>query len=327
LKVIAILSYDSAGDQADAPEGIDTIMLVLRTLACFILMLSGGGCAYLRPTPPEVTGASRVRELASVQETLQAADAASAHLLVTEIGRVEAAGFDAPIWRVAYRPFQADLKQVLVLAGLHGNETAGVDYVLALIRRLGTAAGSSDRYDMDIVPIINPWGWVHDQPNSPSGVDIAKDFSGFDSHEARVIRRFLRAKRYDLVLDLREDARAAGFYLWQYGMDTTRTSARIVDRIRAAGYPLEHDPGRMLLKPRNGIVDAPLWSLRFLRLIRQLSIAGYIRQNVSSSVFTVVTPAALPLADRIAMQQAVVEGLLAEYAQPQQPIEQTLGGD
>lgn len=293
-------------------------MPVLRTTALCILLLTCAGCSYLRPAPSYATGAAAVRELVTVQQALQAADAASAHLLLTQIGRANARGLDAPIWRVAYRPFQPDLKQVLVLAGLHGNETAGVDCVLALIQRLRSTPGPATLFDMDILPIVNPWGWVHDRPFAPGGVDIASDFSGFDSHEARVLRRFLREKRYDLVLDLREDPAADGFYLRQYGMDDSRAAVRTVERVRAAGHPIEHDPGGILLKPRNGIVATPMWGLTILRLARRLTIAEYIRRGVSSSVFTVVTPATWPLAERVAMQQAAVETLLAEVALPRE---------
>jgi hypothetical protein len=296
-------------------------MPLLRTSALFILLLACAGCTYLRPARSYTTGAAAVRELATVRQALQEADAASAHLLLTQIGRVDAPGFDAPIWRMAYRPFQPDLKQVLVLAGLHGNETAGVGCVLALIQRLRSAPGPAALYDMDILPLVNPWGWVHDLPLTPAGVDIATDFSGFDSHEARVLRRFLREKRYDLVLDLREDAAAEGFYLRQYGMDETRAAARTVERIRAAGHPIEHDSGGILLKPSDGIVATSLWGLAPLRLTRRLTIAGYIRQGGSGSVFTVVTPAALLLEERIAMQQAAVETLLTEFAVPKSATE------
>jgi hypothetical protein len=286
------------------------------TLALSILILSCEACSFLPRGRPERTDTPAVRDLTPVREMLEAADADSAHLLLTEIGRVAAPGWAAPIWRAAYRPFQADLKQVLILAGAHGNEAAAVEVVLTLIQRLGSASGSTARYDMDIIPIANPWGWVHDGPFTPAGIDIAYDFTRFDSHEARIIRRFLREKRYDLVLVLREDPHATGFYLRRYALDAVDGSTRMVDRMRKAGYPMESDSGWNLFKPQNGMVDVPLWGLTYLRLTRQLTVGGYLRRNVGSVVFTVVTPANLPLADRIAMQRMAVEGLLAEYAAP-----------
>jgi hypothetical protein len=299
------------------------IMLLLRTAAIFALVFSAGACSVLQRSRPVGIDATAVRELSTVRAVLQAADSASAHLLLTEIGRIVYPGMDAPIWRVAYRPFQADLKQVLVLAGTRGNETAGLEYVLTLIERLRSVPGPDTLYDLDIIPMANPWGWVHDRPDTHGGVDIADDFNRFDSKEARIIRRFLRDKRYDLVLDLREDPDATGFYLKQYAIGRIETSVRIIDRLRAAGYPIESDPDRFLLKPKNGIVDMPGWSLAVMQSARQLTMAGYIRQSVSSIVFSVVTPANLPLADRIVMQRVAAEALLAEFAGPPDPAERT----
>ena len=291
-------------------------MPLLWVAAVFVLALFGGGCSHLQRSPAVDADPVAVRSLDGVRALLQSADSASAHLLLTEIGQVAGPGPETPIWRVAYRRFQEGLKQVLVIAGTHGNETAGVEAVLALVEGLRSTPGPAAGYDMDIIPMVNPWGWVHDRPFNRRGIDVAYDFSRFESHEARIIRRFLREKRYDLVLDLREDQAAAGFYLWQYATSGLEASTRIIDRLRTAGYPIENDPDPMLLKPRNGIIDMPSWGLKFVRLTRQRSIAEYLRQFVSSGVFTVVTPAALPMADRIAMQRMAVEGLLAELAEP-----------
>jgi hypothetical protein len=286
----------------------------LRLAASILLLLSCGACSYLRPTEHYDARAAAVRELAPIRQKLQAADAASAHVLFTEIGRITYPGFEAPVWYVAYRPFQPALKRVLVLAGIHGDAVAGVDYAADLAPILASPPGPA-AYDMDIIPIVNPWGYVHDLPLSGTGVEIGIDFADFDSPEARVIRRFLREKRYDLVIDLREDPDAAGFYIWQYGLSDETVSAKIVSSVQAEGYPIENDAGLVFLKPRNGIVAAPMWGLTILRLSRRLTLAGYVRRNVSDLVFAVVTPSRRPLAERLAMQRIAVETLLSEYGQ------------
>jgi hypothetical protein len=58
-----------------------------------------------------------------------------------------------------------------------------------------------------------------------------------------------------------------------------------------------------------------MWGLTILRLSRQLTLAGYVRRNVSDLVFAVVTPSQRPLAERVAMQRIAVEMLLSEYGQ------------
>ena len=291
-------------------------MPALGRFVLFLFLLFLGACSYFRQHQPYAVDRPVVRDLGSVQRELQAADSASAHVLLTEIGQVSYEGFDAPIWRLAYRPFQPGLNHALILSGIHGDEVAGVFYLLKLADTLASSPAAGARWDVDIIPIVNPWGWVTSVPYNPNGVDIGWDFATFDSSEARLIRRFLREKRYDLVIDLREDPGATGFSIWQYGLPDDTAAEKIISRLRASGYSIEHSSVAMFLKPKDGIVDAPMWGLKLMRLFRQLSIAGYIRQNVSHTVLTVQTPAVAPLSDRIAMQQIAVEALFTEYGAP-----------
>ena len=285
----------------------------MRVLALLVIPLALWSCSLLRMRPTTDYSYPNVRSLAPIQDRLQAADAASSNVLLTDLGQVGTQGFEAPFWRVVYRPFQPDLKRVLVIAGVNGNGAAGVEYALGLVRELATPPGPAALYDADILPLSNPWGWVHGVGASPNGVDIDWDFADFASHESRIIRRFLREKRYDLVLDLREDPEATGFYIWQYGLDSTAASERIVGDLRAKGYPIEADMRKVLFKPRDGIIAAPMWGLTLMRLFDHLTLSGYIRQNTSTVVYSVVTPTVLPLAERIAMQRIAVETLLSEY--------------
>ena len=94
----------------------------------------------------------------------------------------------------------------------------------------------------------------------------------------------------DLVLDLREDPEATGFYIWQFGLDSTAASERIVGDLRAKGYPIEADMRKVLFKPRDGIIAAPMWGLTLMRTFDHLTLSGYIRQNTSYVVYSVVTP-------------------------------------
>jgi hypothetical protein len=285
----------------------------MRVLALFVIPLLVWSCSLLRMRPTTDYSYPAVRSLYQIQDRLQTADAASPNVLVTDLGQVSTHGFEAPFWRVVYRPFQPGLKRVLVIAGVNGNGAAGVECALGLTRELSSPPGPATLYDADILPLANPWGWAHAVGASPNGVDIDWDFSNFASHESRVIKRFLREKRYDLVIDLREDPEATGFYIWQYGLDSTAASELIVGDLRAKGYPIEADIRRVLFKPRDGIIAAPIWGLTLMGFIDQLTLSGYIRQNTSSVVYSVVTPTVLPLAERIAMQRIAVETLISEY--------------
>jgi hypothetical protein len=286
----------------------------MRVLALLLIPLALWSCSLSRMRQTtDYSSYPAVRSIAPIYDQLQAADMASPNVLLTDIGQVSTPGFEALFWRVVYRPFQPGLKRVLVIAGVNGNATAGVEVALGLVRELATPPGPAALYDADILPLSNPWGWVHGVGSSQNGVDIEWDFKNFTSHESRIIKRFLREKRYDLVIDLREDLEATGFYIWQYGLDSTAASERIVGDLRAQGYPIEADIRRLLFKPRGGIIAAPMWGLTLMGLADQLTLSGYIRQNTSSVVYSVVTPTVLPIADRIAMQRIAVATLIAEH--------------
>ncbi len=47
--------------------------------------------------------------------------------------------------------------------------------------------------------------------------------------------------------------------------------------IRSLGYPIEQDVRMVILRTRDGLIDAPRWGLRYMRLTGQLSITNYLR--------------------------------------------------
>jgi hypothetical protein len=73
------------------------------------------------------------------------------------------------------------------------------------------------------------------------------------------------------------------------------------------------DVSMVILKTANGIIDAPMRGLWYMRLTGQLSIANYYRLNNSRFVYTVETPASLMWEDRLKMQQTAVTMLLDQY--------------
>ena len=250
------------------------------------------------------------RNLSACEQRLRRAVSASRNLSFTEIGRVACQGFEAPLWRVSYRPDAPVKNTVLFSAGIHGNEPAGTECALRFIEAL---AQSPERYRdiaFDIIPLVNPWGWVHDIRFNQAGIDINRDFASVNSQEADIIRQALGKDEFDLMFDLHEDPGARGFYIYQYGLKDRQVAERIVAAIEHMGYPVEQDVKMVVLKAQNGIIDAPIWGLHYMRLTGQLSITNYYRLYHSHCVFTVETPTVLPLDDRLKMQQTAVEMLV-----------------
>jgi hypothetical protein len=292
----------------------------VKGLTALALLLATASCALWRAVPvPYGDEATAVRSLETPQQRLEASDAASVNLLLTDIGRIDYPGFTSVFWRMVYRPFVPGLKRVLIVAGVRGNEAAGVECALALIEKLQAAPGRGSLFNADILPVVNTWGWVHDLGRNQEKVDIEQDFGSFASREARIIRRFLRGKRYDLVVDLREDPDATGFSIRQYGLEATTVSERIVAEIRAGGYPIETRAGGVWMAPQDGILTAPMWRLALMAWVGEVSLPVYARRQVSAAVYTVVTPTILLLADRVALQRTALEALIAEHAAAPEP--------
>ncbi len=295
---------------------LSTLGRALCGVLAATVLLAAYGCSLLRIRPAAFGDeAQTVRSLEPVQHRLEQADAASASLLLTDIGRVEQPGEAAAFWRMVYRPFVPGLKRVLIVAGVRGNEAAGVESTLGIIERLSGPPSPETLFDADILPVVNPWGWVHGLGRNPMRIDIDRDFGSFDSREARIIRRFMRDKRYDLVIDLRENIEATGFSIHLFGMDATGAAERILAEADARGYPIEGRPA----DPRAGLVTVSSWHLTLLEWLGSFSLPAYARRQVASVVYMVVTPTILPLADRVALQRMAIEALIAEHAAPPAP--------
>jgi hypothetical protein len=130
------------------------------------------------------------------------------------------------------------------------------------------------------------------------------------SQEARIISDYLQREQYHLIVDLHEDPAAKGFYMYQYGRPDKTVLEPIVTAIATRGYPIEQDIKMVTLKTQNGIIDAPLWGLRYMQLTRQLSITNYGRLYNSTNVFTIETPTVLQWEDRLRIHHQALEMLL-----------------
>lgn len=252
-----------------------------------------------------------VRDLSDAQTRIQmTVSSSSLYLSLKEIGHVAYEGFHAPVWCVFFRPKEPVSYKILVNAGIHGNEPAGVSYIMNFVEHLAKHPDTYRSVAMDIIPMVNPWGWAHDNRFNRDGFDINRDFSTFHSQEAKIIADFLKNKQYDLMLDLHEDPSARGFYVIQYGTDDKTISEEVVDTIKKLGYPIEENVSIVILKTENGIIDAPMLGLWYMRFTGQLTITNYYRLNNSRRVYTIETPTSLPMEDRLIIQRTAVEMLI-----------------
>ncbi len=281
------------------PITIGPILLLLLIISC--------ASGHREPFPADQ---ETKRDLSEYLKPIRKAVESSPLLTMEKAGTVEYPGFREDIWKIVYDPGEQTRFKVLMTAAIHGNEPAGAHIMSDFITNL---AGGTDNYRdhrFEIIPIVNPWGYVHDIRFNREGRDINRDFASLKTREAGIIKTILRDRTFDLMIDLHEDPDATGFYIYQYAMPDKRLSEQIIDSVRKWNFPVEENVNMIVLKTENGIIDAPLWGLWYMVLSRQLSMSNYMRLNNSKSVYTIETPTSRAMDKRIFIQGLAVTRIL-----------------
>jgi hypothetical protein len=250
-----------------------------------------------------------VRRLAELESTLKSDVARSGRAELLDLAEQGA----APLWLVRFDPPGAT-RRLLVCAGIHGDEPAGVLWALELIGELCGPEGPPPGVAVDVVPVINAWGWERDVRYDADGRDVNRDFARFRTPEARALRRLFAERRYDLAVDHHEDSSASGLYLYEYAPRSREPARAALSAARSQGYPLEQNVSFVILRTRDGLIHAPLWGLWYMRLTGKLSATNYLRLRGDRAVYTVETPARLPPEERVRMHRRMLEALAAATA-------------
>ena len=101
------------------------------------------------------------RDPAALETELRALCDGSELLELEEASRVEYGEFHAPIRVVRCRPPEAE-RRVLITGGVHGNEPAGSAWVAELGEWIAREPQLFEDSEIDLVPLVNPWGWSRD---------------------------------------------------------------------------------------------------------------------------------------------------------------------
>lgn len=257
----------------------------------------------------------RGRDVQEVAHRLERAASACDQLSLDTIGQVRYDDFTAPIWAVLFEPPENAKHRVLLVGGIHGNEPAGCERLIRFVEALSQFPGGYPGIAFDIIPLVNPWGWVHDKRRNGRNLDLNRDFSRFKGQESVIVRDFARNRAYDLIVDLHEDSGAKGFYLYQIANQEDALVRRIIEKQQALGYPIEQDTWMVILKTKDGVIKARLWSLVAVKVVRRLSMTIYFRLTQCKRVYLFETPRRLPMQDRVTMHEAALELLLEGLAE------------
>jgi len=93
-------------------------------------------------------------------------------------------------------------KNILVTAGVHGNERPGPPASEMLVDFFrNTIDTSYFNVNIYIIPCVNPTGWTLNQRRNFQDIDINRDMDQFKAKESNIIRKIMKLRKYDLHLD------------------------------------------------------------------------------------------------------------------------------
>ncbi|MEY4939137.1 MAG: hypothetical protein RIQ93_872 [Verrucomicrobiota bacterium] len=195
--------------------------------------------------------------------------------------------------------------RIYLSSGIHGDEPAPPLALLELIE----AGRFDERANWFICPMLNPAGFIRRTRENAQGVDLNRDYQALRSIEIQTHARWLQSQpNFDFALCLHEDWEAKGFYLYELNPTHSHSLAPLIIGAVAKVCPIETAlviDDRAVAEP--GIIrpgDEPA-----LRELWPESI--YLRAHHARLGYTIETPSALPLAQRIAAHSAAVEAAIA----------------
>lgn len=191
--------------------------------------------------------------------------------------------------------------RIYLSAGIHGDEPAGPLVLLDLLER-----GFFDpRAVWFLCPLLNPVGFARRTRENAEGLDLNRDYRALKSAEIQAHARWLKYQpNFDLALCVHEDWESQGYYLYELNPAHRTSLARPMIDAVAPVCPIETATiidGREISEP--GIirpVSDPL-----LRELWPESI--YLRAHHTQLSYTLETPSALPLPQRVSAHAAAIE--------------------
>lgn len=176
-------------------------------------------------------------------------------------GEVEHQGARYPILRIASGHERAR-KRLVVLAGVHGNEQAGILAVPDILDGFDAERARYAAVELVVLTPVNPVGAAHFSRYNAHGYDVNRDFTRFDTVEARIVRDLFDEVRPDFAIALHEGPQDAAFMFTNQHVEPA-LAARLLRAMEAGGTTLAtHDYfGRALRPPGHAPMSRAQWAL------------------------------------------------------------------
>lgn len=205
-------------------------------------------------------------------------------------------------------------KKILLSAGVHGDEPAGVYALLEFLHH--NISEYEKNFEFTIFPCINPWGFENDDRTNGQAIDLNREFSKsfFDKRIFlnKVKENFLifpHLDQYYFAMDLHETSESwandfdpctpGQFYLWETCEDKSkRIGQEIIKRVEKQGIIICKWPIINKEKNNGGIIWYPE-NCTNPDYIDGTNFEAYLTKYHTRHSFTIETPIKLDLEQRV----------------------------
>ncbi len=126
-----------------------------------------------------------------------------------------------------------------IFSGVHGDEPAGVEASLKFMSEITHESRYSNLY-ISIIPVVNPWGWIHNIRRNGDIKDVNRSFINEPTQESILLKKFLDQQSCSMVVDLHEDQFHKSFYLLSYGDKQLSKTQQVAKDIELTGVSLKN---------------------------------------------------------------------------------------
>jgi len=104
-------------------------------------------------------------------------------------------------------------KRVLISAGIHGDEPAGVETICSFFEKK-EYRDYLQEWEVILVPCINPFGYEANTRANHEGLDLNRKFKSTHPPQEVIFAQYLFDSPFDLTIELHEDVDSPGYYLF-----------------------------------------------------------------------------------------------------------------
>jgi murein peptide amidase A len=201
-------------------------------------------------------------------------------------------------------------KRILISAGIHGNEPAGVESIYSFLES-GSYRKYLNDWEITILPCINPYGFENNTRENHENKDLNRLFKDqFPPLEIILTKSIFKPSYFNVTIELHEDSDSYGYYLFQKSnlSDNYKLGLEIIKEIKDV-IPINLDQTIDKMSSEKGIIK-----IKDIGEMDWWPMAGYSLAMKSGQCLTLESPTKLAMRDRVRAHLTAIDKTLSYFS-------------